>query len=115
MKYYVISPDLTPYEGVVVDENTDIVFESELVKQSVKDLKLVSEYTFKNEKFVSTTKTIINLDKGEVLLFEKENRGYFLPKDSICTLENAIEDYKTLALALDGDENDAKRDENKDI
>lgn len=116
MNYYVVRPDLTPYEGVKVDKNTDLVFENERVKQSVKDLKLTSEYIFKNEKFSSITKTIINLDEGEILLFENEDRGYFLPKDTpICTIETAIEDYKILALALDGEENDAKRDENKDI
>lgn len=116
MKYYVIRPDLTPYEGIIVDKNTNITYENESVKQCIRDLKLISEYTFKNDKFSTTTKTIINLDKGDVLLFENENRGYFLPKDTpICNIETAIQDYKTLALALDGDENDIKRDENKDI
>ena len=38
MNYYVLRPDLTPYEGVVVDKKTKLEFENEKVKQKVEDL-----------------------------------------------------------------------------
>ena len=53
----------------------------------------------------------IFLKEGDILLFERENRGYFLPIDSIGTVDTAIKDLQALALALDGDENDTNRDE----
>lgn len=116
MNYYVMRPDLTPYEGIKVTKETSIEYENERVKQSIKDLKLISKYVFKNEKYTSTNILEVNLEEGEVLLFENENRGYFLPKDvPICEIKTAIEDYKSLALALDGEENDTKGNENKDI
>ncbi len=116
MNYYVMRPDLTPYEGIKVTKDTKIDYENEKVKQSIKDLKLVSTYTYRTDKFTSINTLEVNLDEGEVLLFENENRGYFLPKDvSICPIKTAIEDYEVLALALDGDENDTQRNEDKDV
>lgn len=117
MNYYVMRPDLTPYEGIKITKDTKIEYENEKVKQSIKNLKLVSEYIVKTEKYISTNKLEINLEEGEILLFENENRGYFLPKDvAICNIKTAIEDYEALALALDGDgSNDTKGNENKDV
>lgn len=104
MKYYVMSPDLTPYEGVKITKETELTFENEKVKQSVKDLKLISEYKLVFPKYTTYNRLEMNLEEGEILLFEGENRGYFLPSDIIpCTIEGAIEQYEALALALDGD------------
>lgn len=116
MNYYVIRPDLTPYEGLKVTKDTSLKYENENVKQIIENLKLISEYRVTTEKYTSINKLEINLEEGEILLFENENRGYFLPKDvPICSIKTAIEDYEALALALDGDTNDTKRNENKDI
>lgn len=104
MNYYVMNPDLTPYEGIKVKKETELDFENDYVKQTLKNLKLVSEYTITNEKFTSFNKLEMNLEEGEILLFEGENRGYFLPKDvGICTIKEAMEQYEALAIALDGE------------
>lgn len=116
MNYYVIRPDLTPYDGIKVTKDTVIDYENENVKQTIKDLKMISIYTVRTEKYTSTNTLEINLEDGEILLFENENRGYFLPKDvPICSIKTAIGDYESLALALDGEENDTKRNEDKNI
>ena len=113
MNYYVMRPDLTPYEGITVTKDTDIEYENENVKQTIKNLKLISESTFENDKYTTYSKIEINLEEGDILLFENEYRGYFLPKDvSIGTIKDAIGDYEALALALDGDKNDSKGNEN---
>ncbi len=116
MNYYVIRPDLTPYEGIKVTKETNIKFSNQKVKQTIKNLKLHSEYTVVTNEFTSKNILDINLKEGDILLLEDENRGYFLPKDvAIAPISEAINDYQMLALALDGDSNDIKRDENKDI
>ena len=102
MNYYVLRPDLTPYEGIKVDKKTKLKFENENVKQEVKDLTLVTIQTDKTEKYEAESKLTVHLDEGDVLLFEKENRGYFLPVQAIGTIETAIKDYRGLAVALDG-------------
>lgn len=116
MNYYVIRPDLTPYEGIKVTKDTKIKYSNDRVKQEIKNLMLHSEYTIVTEDFTSKNILDIKLKEGDILLFENENRGYFLPKDvSIAPIKVAIEDYEALALALDGDKNDVKRNEDKDI
>lgn len=94
---YVFIPDLEPYEGIKVNKETVIKFKNDKVKQTIKDLKLVSIYTFKCDKYISTNKLEMNLEEGEILLFEGENRGWFLPKDiGVCSIDEAIEQYGIL-------------------
>lgn len=113
MNYYVLRPDLTPYEGITVTKDTDIKYENEKVKQTIKNLKMISEFTEKKERYSSYSKLEINLEEGDILLFENENRGYFLPSNvQIATISDAIKDYEALASALDGDNNDSQRNEN---
>lgn len=113
MNYYVMRPDLTPYEGITVTKDTVIEYENDKVKQTIKDLKLITESTFSNERYTTYSKIEINLEEGDILLFENENRGYFLPMNvAIGTIKDAIGDYEALALALDGDKDDSKGNEN---
>lgn len=102
MKYYVLRPDLTPYEGVVVSKDTKLEFKNENVEQKLDNLKLVTKTKVDNEKYFVESKMTLNLEEGEVLLFERENRGYFLPAQPIGTIETAIKDYRGLATSLDG-------------
>lgn len=102
MNYYVLRPDLTPYEGVVVSKDTKLEFKNENVEQKLENLKLVTKTKVDNEKYFVESKMTLNLEEGEVLLFEKENRGYFLPAQPIGTIETAIKDYRGLATSLDG-------------
>ena len=103
---YVLKPDLRPFKGIKVTHDTNLIFENDVVKQEIKNLKLVSTYVFKTDKYTSTNFLELSLDEGEFLLLEEENRGYFLPQDGICTIDEAIEDYKTLKNVLEGDSKD---------
>ena len=113
---YVLKPDLRPFKGVKVTKDTVLTFENGRVKQEIKNLKLKSTYIYENEKYKSTNLLELNLEEGEVLLLEEENRGYFLPQDGICTIEEAIIDYKTLNEVLEGEnKDDSLRDEKENI
>ena len=102
MNYYVLRPDLTPYEGIIVDKDTKLEFENEYTKETLENLELKVYQKEEFEKYKIESTMTINLEEGEVLLFEKEKRGYFLPAQSIGTIETAIKDYRGLAVALDG-------------
>ena len=114
MNYYILRPDLTPYEGIKVTKDTKLEFSNEKVKQKIENLELKIESKTEDKKYISETKMTIYLKEGDILLFERENRGYFLPVDSIGTIEVAIKDLQALALALDGDKNDPKGNERED-
>lgn len=102
MNYYVLRPDLTPYEGIKVTKDTKLEFKNENVEQEVKDLKLIVKSKTEAEKYSINSEMIVNLEEGEILLFEKEDRGYFLPVQPIGTVETAIKDLSVLATQLDG-------------
>lgn len=104
MNYYVLRPDLTPYDGMIVTKDSKLTFKNKNVKQKLENLKLTTTKKIKEEKFISESKLTLFLEEGDVLLFEKEDRGWFLPAQSIGTIETAINDYKGLAEALDGKE-----------
>lgn len=113
---YVLKPDLRPFKGVKITKDTKLTFKNDMVEQEIKDLKLKSTYIYKNEKYTSTNLLELNLEEGEILLLEEENRGYFLPQDGICTIDEAIEDYKTLKVALEGEvKDDSTRNEKESI
>nr|DAO32472.1 MAG TPA: hypothetical protein [Caudoviricetes sp.] len=112
MKYYVLRPDLTPYEGMIVNKDSKLKFKNEKVEQKLENLKLTTKQKVVTDKYTTKSELTINLDEGEILLFENENRGWFLPAQSIGTIETAINDYKTLAEVLDGDKGDTRGNEN---
>ena len=113
MNYYVLRPDLTPYEGIIVDKDTKLEFENEYTKETLENLKLKVYQKEEHEKYKIESTMTINLEEGEVLLFEKEKRGYFLPAQSIGTIETAIKDYRGLAVALDGVDYEIVKKENE--
>lgn len=94
---YVIIPKTDCYYGIKVDKNTKVKFKNQFVEQEIKNLTLISTHTMKNEQFESTTKLKLNLEEGDILLLEEENRGYFLAKNvKIGTVDEAIEEYNFL-------------------
>lgn len=115
-KNYILKPEMMPYHGIKITKDTKLKFKNNKVKQEIKDLKLKSIYVYENVKYKSTNILEMNLEEGEILLLEEENRGYFLPQDvGICTIDEAIEDLKTLKTVLEGEENDLIRNEEKSV
>lgn len=113
---YVLKPELMPYKGIVITKDTELKFKNDKVEQEIKDLKLKSVYVYENAKYTNTSILELNLEEGEILLLEEENRGYFLPQDiGICTINEAIEDLKTLKIALEGEKDDIIRNEKESI
>ena len=43
MKYYVLRPDLTPYEGMIVNKDSKLKFKNEKVEQKLENLKLTTK------------------------------------------------------------------------
>lgn len=114
MNYYVLRPDLTPYEGQKVDKTSHFEFKGEDVEQKLKNLKLTTIKKSKGDRWETESKMVLNLNEGDILLFENENRGWFLPAEPIGTIETAIKDLSGLAVALDGKDYEVKEIEKKE-
>jgi hypothetical protein len=50
----------------------------------------------KGEGFTSKCDTTIQLQEGDVLIFEEEGRGYIKPLDGFVTIAEAIEDLENI-------------------
>ena len=95
MRKFIMKPDITFYEGIKIDKETKLEFENEYVKQSINNLVLKTNKKEKTDKYESEFNLTINLDNGEILLFEEE-RGYFLPSLPMATVKDAIEDLEAI-------------------
>lgn len=95
MRKFIFKPDITFYEGIKIDKETKLEFENEYVKQSINNLVLKTNKKEKTDKYESVFDLTINLDEGEILLFEEE-RGYFLPSLPMSTVKDAIEDLEAI-------------------
>lgn len=93
-KKFIRQPSIDMIAGIVVDKDTDLTYENEGVKQSIKDLVLHSVMTIKGETYESTYKTTIYLEEGDVLVFEEGGRGYIKPVERFVTVDEAIEELK---------------------
>jgi hypothetical protein len=89
---FIKRPNIDLYPGIRVTKETDIEFKNENVKQTIKDLVLHSVTKVKGEGFKSKYDTTIQLEEGDVLIFEDEGRGYIKPVEGFVTIEEAIDD-----------------------
>lgn len=93
-KKFIRQPNIDMVAGIVVDKETDITYEKEGLKQTIKDLVLRTEMEVKGETYESKYNTIIYLQEGDVLVFEQEGRGYIKPLERFMTVTEAIEELK---------------------
>lgn len=96
---FVEQPSLELKKGIMVKADTALEYESEKVKQVLRDLKLE---TYLNDKgtnginsYTSESHITISLNAGDILLFDPA-RGYYLPNYPQTTIEKAIEDISSL-------------------
>lgn len=93
MQLFIRKPSIDMFTGVRVDKDTKLEYKNEHVEQTVENLVLHSVTKLKGEGFESTLTTTIQLEEGDVLIYENEGRGYIKPVESFVTVEEAIEDF----------------------
>jgi hypothetical protein len=92
MKVFIRKPSIDMLCGISVTKDTNIKYENENVKQTIKDLVMHSITTIKGENYESTYDTTIKLEEGDVLIFEETGRGYIKPVEDFVTVAEAIEE-----------------------
>lgn len=89
-------PNLELYEGIKVDADTTLEYQTEDLTQKLENLKFCTESVVRGEKYESTCKTVITLEPGDIVLFESKERGYVVPVEPFVTISEAIEDYENI-------------------
>lgn len=96
---FVEQPNIDLKIGVKITQDTEFVYKNEKVDQVLKDLKLETILEDEGTNGINTYKTktyiCINLNAGDILLFD-ENRGYYMPPYPVESVEDAISDITSL-------------------
>lgn len=97
---FVEQPVLDLKEGIKVSRETELLYKNERVEQVLKDLVLETILddagtngvnSYKSKSYLS-----INLNPGDILLFD-EQRGYYMPPYPVTTIDDAISDISALS------------------
>lgn len=94
MKKFISKPSIDMYAGIVVEKDTTLEYKNDNVEQTLKDLVFESKTIVKGDNYTSEYHTVINLNEGDVLIFEEEGRGYIKPVEEFVTVKEAIEELE---------------------
>lgn len=96
---FVDQPCLDLRKGIQVKNDTETAFKNDKVEQLLKDLKLDTILDDEGTNGINTYKSkshiSINLNEGDILLFD-ESRGFYLPAYPATTINQAVEDITSL-------------------
>lgn len=96
---FVEQPNIELKRGIKVTKETEITFKSDTVEQELKNLTLKTILEDEGTNGINTYKSksdiTINLNDGDILLFD-ENRGYYMPPYPVESIEDAISDIESL-------------------
>mgnify|MGYP003466297150 CR=1 FL=1 len=93
---FIRKPSIDLYPGIRVDKDTVLEYKNENVKQTVKNLVLHSVTKIKGEGFKSKYDPTIELQEGDILIFDGEGRGYIKPVEAFVAVEEAIEELENI-------------------
>lgn len=97
---FVEQPVLDLKEGIKVTGNTELLYKNDKVEQVLKDLVLetILDETGTNgiNSYKSKSYLSINLNPGDILLFD-ERRGYYMPPYPVTSIDDAISDITALS------------------
>ena len=96
MQNFIRRPSIDLMPGIRVTKDTKIEFKNENVKQTISDMVLHSVTKISGDGYKSKYDTTIQLEEGDVLVFEEEGRGYIKPVEAFVTIEEAIDDLTNI-------------------
>ena len=96
MQLFIQRPSIDLYPGIRVDKDTVLEYKKGNVEQTVKNLKLHSVTKVKGDGYESVYDTTIELNEGDILIYEEEGRGYIKPAEGIVTIAEAIEELESI-------------------
>lgn len=96
MQVFIRKPSVDLYPGIRVSKDTVLEYSNENVQQSIEDLVFRSLTRVTGEGYSSVYDTVIQLQEGDILIFEEEGRGYIKPVEGFVTISEAIEDLTNI-------------------
>ena len=104
---FVEQPSVELKVGIKVAKGTELLYKNEKVEQVLKNLVLETILDDEGSNGINTYKSksylSINLNEGDILLFD-EKRGYYMSPYPMSSIEDAISDIESLkGMELDAE------------
>lgn len=96
MKKFILKPSIDLYPGIRVTKDTNLEYKNENVHQTIANLVLHSVTKVNGDGFESTHDVTVQLQEGDVLIFDEDARGYIKPVEALVTIEEAIADLRNI-------------------
>ena len=96
MQNFIRQPSIDLMPGIRVTKDTEIEYKNKNVKQTVRNLVLHSVTKIEGEGYKSKYDTTVQLNEGDVLVFEENGRGYIKPVEEFVAIEEAIDDLTNI-------------------
>lgn len=96
MQVFIRKPSIDLYPGIRVAKDTVLEYKNENVEQKLENLVFHSVTKVTGANFESVYDTTIQLQEGDILVFEEEGRGYIKPVEQFATIAEAIEDFENI-------------------
>ena len=96
MEVFIQKPSIDRYIGIRVTKETDLEFKRENVEQTIKDLVMHSVTRVKGDNFEGVYDTTVQLQEGDILIYEEDGRGYIKPMEQMATVDEAIADLTVI-------------------
>jgi hypothetical protein len=87
-------PNINMVAGIKVTKDTDISFENDTVKQSIKNLVYKAANTIKGDNFEGKNEITVNLNEGDIVVYDGDERGYIVPAQRFMTVDEAIKELE---------------------
>lgn len=96
MEIFIRKPSVELFPGVTVYKDTVLEFANDKVQQKVENLTLHTVATIEGETFKSVCDTTIQLEEGDVLIYESEDRGYIKPVEQFTSIDDGIAELEAI-------------------
>ncbi len=96
MQVFIRKPSVELFPGVKVTKETELEYETENVKQTVKDLVLHTVTKTKGDGYEGVFDSTVYLKEGDILIYEDKGRGYIKPVDGFMSVTEAIEELECI-------------------
>lgn len=87
-------PNINMVAGIKVTKDTDISFENDTVKQSIKDLVYHGTTKIKGDNFEGKNEITVTLNEGDIVIYDGEERGYIVPAQRFMTVDEVIKELE---------------------
>ena len=89
-------PSIEMYPAVRVDADTVLEYTTETLTQHIENLEFRNTVHIKGDNYESTVDTRVQLEAGDILIFENGGRGYIKPVEDFVDVEEAIAELECI-------------------